>query len=279
MTGQRDYAGAGVADQTNNKSPPRTPPPPKKNITPPNPTNNNNMQQGNVTVLGRESPFALYSADLASMEIEGGGAAFDYNPYDAQVRTAQQMKWGIAWVPVSFPWWWWGFVRMDEVLYMPKPIHFVLTHTNTIHHTHARTQTGLHPHQRRAAPRVQPPPAHLRLQVNASMLCHGMPERVKSVVFLCLPRRGGVGLVAGCLEWGGGGGWKGGLDGSVVSYSDAGTVLVYFNLFAYHFWRERRERACVRVCSPLTGKCEQYNTWEGEASLCKQRKEATKNPI
>jgi hypothetical protein len=38
-----------------------------------------------VTVLGRESPFALYSADLASMEIEGGGAAFDYNPYDAQV--------------------------------------------------------------------------------------------------------------------------------------------------------------------------------------------------
>lgn len=40
--------------------------------------------QGNVTVLGRESPFALYSADLASMEIEGGGAAFDYNPYDAQ---------------------------------------------------------------------------------------------------------------------------------------------------------------------------------------------------
>lgn len=39
-----------------------------------------------MTVLGRESPFALYSADLASMEIEGGGAAFDYNPYDAQVR-------------------------------------------------------------------------------------------------------------------------------------------------------------------------------------------------
>ena len=48
------------------------------------------IHQGNVTVLGRESPFALYSADLASMEIEGGGAAFDYNPYDAQVRLSER---------------------------------------------------------------------------------------------------------------------------------------------------------------------------------------------
>jgi argininosuccinate synthase len=39
---------------------------------------------GNVTITARESPFALYNADLASMDIEGGGAAFDYNPMDAQ---------------------------------------------------------------------------------------------------------------------------------------------------------------------------------------------------
>merc|ERR1719230_355390 len=42
------------------------------------------LYKGNVTVLGRESPFSLYSADLASMDIEGGGSNFDYNPADAQ---------------------------------------------------------------------------------------------------------------------------------------------------------------------------------------------------
>lgn len=45
-----------------------------------------------MTVLGRESPFALYSADLASMDIEGGGSAFDYDPYDAQVLTTEMRK-------------------------------------------------------------------------------------------------------------------------------------------------------------------------------------------
>lgn len=40
--------------------------------------------QGNITVNGRESPKSLYSADLASMEIEGGGS-IDYEPADAQV--------------------------------------------------------------------------------------------------------------------------------------------------------------------------------------------------
>lgn len=42
------------------------------------------LYKGNVTVVGRESPFSLYSADLASMEIEGGGLDVDYNPIDAQ---------------------------------------------------------------------------------------------------------------------------------------------------------------------------------------------------
>merc|ERR1712232_662246 len=42
------------------------------------------LYKGNVTVTGRESPCALYSADLASMDLEGGGAAFDYNPMDSQ---------------------------------------------------------------------------------------------------------------------------------------------------------------------------------------------------
>eukprot|EP00540_Astrosyne_radiata_P011646 CAMPEP_0116836694 /NCGR_PEP_ID=MMETSP0418-20121206/8241_1 /TAXON_ID=1158023 /ORGANISM="Astrosyne radiata, Strain 13vi08-1A" /LENGTH=209 /DNA_ID=CAMNT_0004466497 /DNA_START=14 /DNA_END=643 /DNA_ORIENTATION=+ len=42
------------------------------------------LYKGNVTVRGRSSPKALYNADLASMDIEGGGAAFDYNPADAQ---------------------------------------------------------------------------------------------------------------------------------------------------------------------------------------------------
>lgn len=40
--------------------------------------------KGNITIKGRESPKALYNADLASMDIEGGGDAFDYNPADAQ---------------------------------------------------------------------------------------------------------------------------------------------------------------------------------------------------
>lgn len=41
--------------------------------------------QGNITVTGRESAKSLYSADLASMEIEGGGS-IDYEPADAQVK-------------------------------------------------------------------------------------------------------------------------------------------------------------------------------------------------
>ncbi|RHY22984.1 hypothetical protein DYB32_009336, partial [Aphanomyces invadans] len=40
--------------------------------------------KGNVTVIGRHSDVALYSADLASMDIEGGGANVEYNPSDAQ---------------------------------------------------------------------------------------------------------------------------------------------------------------------------------------------------
>lgn len=42
------------------------------------------LYKGNVTVCGRTSPKSLYNADLASMDIEGGGDAFDYNPSDAQ---------------------------------------------------------------------------------------------------------------------------------------------------------------------------------------------------
>jgi len=42
------------------------------------------LYKGNVTIAGRSSPKALYNADLASMDIEGGGEAFDYNPADAQ---------------------------------------------------------------------------------------------------------------------------------------------------------------------------------------------------
>ncbi|KAJ0408530.1 hypothetical protein P43SY_006460 [Pythium insidiosum] len=42
------------------------------------------LYKGNVTVIGRKSEFALYSADLASMDQEGGGAHFDYNPADSQ---------------------------------------------------------------------------------------------------------------------------------------------------------------------------------------------------
>eukprot|EP00547_Thalassionema_nitzschioides_P001826 CAMPEP_0194221802 /NCGR_PEP_ID=MMETSP0156-20130528/31374_1 /TAXON_ID=33649 /ORGANISM="Thalassionema nitzschioides, Strain L26-B" /LENGTH=418 /DNA_ID=CAMNT_0038952333 /DNA_START=162 /DNA_END=1418 /DNA_ORIENTATION=- len=42
------------------------------------------LYKGNVIVRGRKSDKALYNADLASMDIEGGGDAFDYNPADAQ---------------------------------------------------------------------------------------------------------------------------------------------------------------------------------------------------
>jgi len=42
------------------------------------------LYKGNITILGRASPNALYSADLASMDIDDGGASFDYNPMDAQ---------------------------------------------------------------------------------------------------------------------------------------------------------------------------------------------------
>lgn len=42
------------------------------------------LYKGNITVTGRSSPNSLYNADLASMDIEGGGEAFDYNPGDAQ---------------------------------------------------------------------------------------------------------------------------------------------------------------------------------------------------
>ena len=41
------------------------------------------LYKGNVTILGRSSPKALYNADLASMDQEGGGEAFDYNPADS----------------------------------------------------------------------------------------------------------------------------------------------------------------------------------------------------
>lgn len=42
------------------------------------------LYKGNTTVIGRKSNKSLYNADLASMDIEGGGDAFDYNPADAQ---------------------------------------------------------------------------------------------------------------------------------------------------------------------------------------------------
>ncbi|OQR90580.1 argininosuccinate synthase [Achlya hypogyna] len=42
------------------------------------------LYKGNVTVVGRYSDVALYSADLASMDLEGGGANIEYNPSDAQ---------------------------------------------------------------------------------------------------------------------------------------------------------------------------------------------------
>jgi len=42
------------------------------------------LYKGNVIVTGRESPCALYSADLASMDIEDGGKGLEYNPADSQ---------------------------------------------------------------------------------------------------------------------------------------------------------------------------------------------------
>merc|ERR1712127_658727 len=42
------------------------------------------LYKGNITVCGRKSKNSLYNADLASMDIEGGGDAFDYNPADSQ---------------------------------------------------------------------------------------------------------------------------------------------------------------------------------------------------
>jgi argininosuccinate synthase len=42
------------------------------------------LYKGNVIITGRESPAALYSADLASMDIDDGGDGLDYNPMDAQ---------------------------------------------------------------------------------------------------------------------------------------------------------------------------------------------------
>lgn len=42
------------------------------------------LYKGNVIILGRESAYALYSADLASMDIEDGGKSLEYNPIEAQ---------------------------------------------------------------------------------------------------------------------------------------------------------------------------------------------------
>ena len=43
------------------------------------------LYKGNVTILGRTSPKSLYSADLASMDVEdGGNVGFDYQPADSQ---------------------------------------------------------------------------------------------------------------------------------------------------------------------------------------------------
>jgi len=41
------------------------------------------LYKGNVIARGRTSPNSLYVPDLASMDIEGGGDDFDYNPSDA----------------------------------------------------------------------------------------------------------------------------------------------------------------------------------------------------
>ncbi len=42
------------------------------------------IYKGNVIILGRESAKSLYCPDLASMEIDGGGARIDYDPCDAE---------------------------------------------------------------------------------------------------------------------------------------------------------------------------------------------------
>ena len=42
------------------------------------------LYKGNTIVIGRESPCALYSADLASMDIDDGGKGLEYNPMDSQ---------------------------------------------------------------------------------------------------------------------------------------------------------------------------------------------------
>ena len=42
------------------------------------------LYKGNCIIRGRDSKTSLYHADLASMDIEHGGDAFDYNPADAQ---------------------------------------------------------------------------------------------------------------------------------------------------------------------------------------------------
>lgn len=52
-------------------------------------------RQGNTTVTGRESAKSLYSADLASMEIEDGGS-IDYEPADAQASVLHANKKAVA---------------------------------------------------------------------------------------------------------------------------------------------------------------------------------------
>ena len=42
------------------------------------------LYKGNASVIGRESPCALYSSDLASMDIDDGGKGLEYNPMDSQ---------------------------------------------------------------------------------------------------------------------------------------------------------------------------------------------------
>lgn len=57
------------------------------------------LYKGNVIVTGRESPCSLYSADLASMDIEDGGAALEYNPIEAQgfirINSVRLKAWSI----------------------------------------------------------------------------------------------------------------------------------------------------------------------------------------
>jgi argininosuccinate synthase len=42
------------------------------------------LYKGNIIILGRESPNALYSSDLASMDIEDGGKGLQYDPSDSK---------------------------------------------------------------------------------------------------------------------------------------------------------------------------------------------------